>query len=109
MGAPEKMNDPKSGQKDRLLATFVMGISNLVIINVLGEYMTSLVEILQIAIVSMARLEKANISPDILLVQHLSENNPDKLQNSTIELCEAFKRAAQLADEKCLAAGTFFN
>jgi GTPase Era involved in 16S rRNA processing len=79
LGAPEKMNDPEADKKDRMLATFVMGISNLVVINVLGEYMNSLTEILQIAIVSMARLDEAEISPDILLVQHLNESNEVKL------------------------------
>ena len=37
LGAPEKMDDPDSEKKDRILATFAMGISNLTILNVLGE------------------------------------------------------------------------
>lgn len=105
LGAPEKMNDPDADKKDRMLATFVIGISNLVVINVLGEYMSSLTEILQIAIVSMARLEEAEISPDILLVQHLNESNESKLQASIHQFCEAIKSAIDLVDKKFLNAG----
>jgi hypothetical protein len=46
---------------------------------VLGEYMRDLTEILQIAIVAIARLEKAEISPDIMMVQHLTERNIEKI------------------------------
>src|SRR6266508_2312650 len=63
--ASEKVNDPESEKKDRILATFAMGVSNLTILNVLGESMRDLTEILQIAIVTMARLEEAGIAPDI--------------------------------------------
>ena len=65
LGAPEKQNDPDYEKKDRVMATFAMGVSHFTIINILGEYMNNLTEILQIAIVSMARLEKVEISPDI--------------------------------------------
>ena len=41
--------------------------------------MNELTEILQIAIVTMASLEQADISPDILIVQHLlTEMNAEK-------------------------------
>ncbi|KAG4072854.1 hypothetical protein HA402_002597 [Bradysia odoriphaga] len=76
LGAPEMMNDPYNTKKDRKLATFAMGISGLTIINVLGEYMTDLTDILQIAIIAMARLEISGMSPDIMVVQHyLTERN----------------------------------
>jgi hypothetical protein len=39
LGAPEKVDDPESEKKDRILATFAMGVSNLTILNVLGESM----------------------------------------------------------------------
>jgi hypothetical protein len=72
LGAPEKTNDADCEKKDRLMATFAIGVSDLTLINVLGEYMRDLTEILQISILAMARLEKAQISPDIMLVQHLT-------------------------------------
>ncbi|CAG8736753.1 13642_t:CDS:1, partial [Cetraspora pellucida] len=95
LGAPEKINEKDALQKDRLLATFVMGISNLTLINVLGEYMNDLIEILQIAIVAMARLEKAKIAPDIFMVQHLTERNTAKTSSGQIQLCEALQKALQ--------------
>jgi len=71
------------------------------IINVLGEYMKELTEILQIAVVTMTRLEKADIAPDILLVQHLhTEKNSDKLSQSEEQLCEAIRNAIDLAEKK---------
>ncbi|CAG8448381.1 15534_t:CDS:2 [Acaulospora morrowiae] len=78
LGAPEKMNDKYATQKDRRLSTYVMGISNLTFINHMGESMNELTEILQIAIVAMARLEENNIAPDIFMIQHLTESNTGK-------------------------------
>ena len=39
LSSPEKLNDPKANQKDRLMATYAMGISNLTLVNILGEGM----------------------------------------------------------------------
>ncbi|CAG8479801.1 12163_t:CDS:2 [Cetraspora pellucida] len=105
LGAPEKINEKDASQKDRLLATFVMGISNLSLINVLGEYMNDLTEILQIAIVAMARLEKAKIAPDIFMVQHLTERNAAKTSSGQIEFCEALQNALKFADKKFVDVG----
>ncbi|CAG8746196.1 564_t:CDS:2, partial [Gigaspora margarita] len=105
LGAPEKINEKDALQKDRLLATFVMGISNLSLINVLGEYMNDLTEILQIAIVAMARLEKAKIAPDIFMVQHLTERNAAKTSSGQIKFCEALQNALKFADKKYVDVG----
>jgi len=106
LGSPEKMGDVEGEKKDRLLATFAMGISNLAIINVLGEYMKELTEILQIAVVTMTRLEKAEIAPDILMVQHLlSEKNSEKLSQSEETFCEAIRKAIDLAEKKDVEVG----
>ena len=106
LGSPEKMGDVEGEKKDRLLATFAMGISNLAIINVLGEYMRELTEILQIAIVTMTRLEKADIAPDILMVQHLlTEKNSEKLSQSEEQFCEAIRNAIDLAEKKDVQVG----
>ncbi|KAF0554714.1 interferon-induced very large GTPase 1-like [Gigaspora margarita] len=102
LGAPEKINEKDALQKDRLLATFVMGISNLSLINVLGEYMNDLTEILQIAIVAMARLEKAKIAPDIFMIQHLTERNATKTSSGQINFCEALQNALKFADKNML-------
>jgi len=106
LGSPEKMGDVEGEKKDRLLATFAMGISNLAIINVLGEYMRELTEILQIAVVTMTRLEKADIAPDVLMIQHLlTEKNAEKLSQSEETFCEAIRNAIDLAEKKDMQVG----
>ncbi|RIB12685.1 hypothetical protein C2G38_2199988 [Gigaspora rosea] len=100
LGAPENMDEIESEKKDRMLATFAMGISNLTIINVLGESMNELTEILQIAIVTMARLEKVGMSPDIIMVQHVSENNIAKLSEPEQKFRNALQRALKIVKEK---------
>ncbi|CAG8536656.1 22870_t:CDS:2 [Cetraspora pellucida] len=72
LGAPEKMGDLESEKKDRMLATFVMRISNLTIINIVEE---STREILQIVTGIIMNLD---ISPDILMVQHVTKKNSIK-------------------------------
>ncbi|CAG8531608.1 10068_t:CDS:1, partial [Acaulospora morrowiae] len=105
LGAPEKMNDPDSEKKDRILATFAMGVSNLTILNVLGESMRDLTEILQIAIVTMARLEKAGIAPDILMVQHISERNASRLSEPEEKFRDALQEALKIAEEQDIEMG----
>ncbi|CAG8523643.1 18787_t:CDS:2, partial [Racocetra persica] len=105
LGAPEKMNEPESEKKDRMLATFAMGISNLTILNVLGESTRDLTEILQIAIVTMARLEEAGMAPDIRMVQHVSERNTSKFSEPEEKFREALREALTIADEKDTAVG----
>ncbi|CAG8456205.1 2512_t:CDS:2 [Cetraspora pellucida] len=100
LGAPEKMEETESEKKDRMLATFAMGISNLTIINVLGESMNELTEILQIAIVTMARLEKVGISPDIIMVQHVPEKNVAKLSEPEQKFRNALQKALKIVKEK---------
>ncbi len=105
LGAPEKQNEADAERKDRLMATFAMGVSHLTIVNVLGEYMRDLTEILQIAIVAMARLEKADISPDILMVQHLTERNTEKISSASKHFGEALEKAINISDEKDVNLG----
>ncbi|KAF0490312.1 interferon-induced very large GTPase 1-like [Gigaspora margarita] len=101
--APEKIGDPESEKKDRMLATFAMGISNLTIINILGESISELTKILQIAqiaIVTRSRLEKDGMSPDILVVQHVTEKNATKLSWLAQIFREAFQGALKIVKEK---------
>ncbi|XP_061434202.1 interferon-induced very large GTPase 1-like [Lethenteron reissneri] len=100
LGAPEKMNDDDAEKRDRMLATFAMSVSNLTIINILGEYMRELTEILQIAIVAMARLEMAKMSPDIFMVQHLTERNTSKTSSGHEQFCKALQKALEFTKEK---------
>jgi hypothetical protein len=106
LGSPERMNDSEAIKRDRRMATLAMGISNLTIINVLGESLTELSEIFQIAIIIMARLEQANIKPDILMVQHLqTEKNPEKTSFAEKQFCEALEKAVDLADKQDVRLG----
>jgi GTPase Era involved in 16S rRNA processing len=105
LGTPEKQNEADAERKDRLMATFAMSVSHLTIVNVLGEYMRDLTEILQIAIVALARLEKADISPDIIMVQHLTERNSEKLTSSIKQFGDALEKAINISDEKDVNLG----
>lgn len=79
--APEKSHLKDSKQKDRLMATFIMGVSDLVIINILGENVNEIKNILEIAIVSLTTLDVAEISPDILITQcAVTERNDQALE-----------------------------
>ena len=97
LGSPEKMNDKDAEKKDRMMATFAMGVSDLTIINVMGETMAEMTEILQIAILAMARLEMTEMSSDILLVQHLSEKNDSKMSACKDSFIKAIEFAFNLA------------
>jgi GTPase Era involved in 16S rRNA processing len=106
LGSTEKINDPEAVKKDRLLATFAMSISSMTIINVLGDTAKDLAEILQIAIVTMARLKKADISPDVTMVQHLlTEKNEEKTLKMEEEVCRAIQNAIELAEKKDVQVG----
>ncbi|KAF0488993.1 interferon-induced very large GTPase 1-like [Gigaspora margarita] len=70
--APEKTGNLESEKKDRMLANFAMQISNLTIINILGNSEEELTKILRITIKIMIILDK---SLNILIVQHVTENN----------------------------------
>ncbi|CAG8524928.1 1478_t:CDS:2 [Dentiscutata heterogama] len=78
LGASEKKGESESEKRDQMLATVATGISNLIIINILGESISELTEILQIvqtAIVTNAHLKKF---PDIRVVQHVTEKDETK-------------------------------
>ncbi|KAF0465723.1 interferon-induced very large GTPase 1-like [Gigaspora margarita] len=56
--APEKMGDPKSEKKNRILANFALQISNLTIINILGNSEEELNKILRTTIGILINLNK---------------------------------------------------
>ncbi|RIA96868.1 hypothetical protein C1645_814707 [Glomus cerebriforme] len=76
-GAPEKMDDPESEKKDRILATLQW-----------------------IAIVTMVHLQKAGMAPDILMVQHISERNVSRLSEPEEKFRAALKDALKIAEER---------
>ncbi|CAG8718135.1 40179_t:CDS:10 [Gigaspora margarita] len=76
LGAPEKIDMPELETNDRKLANFTMQLSNLTIINTLGDSKRVLTKILR-AIGTMTNL---HTFPNILIVQHVAENNKTKLE-----------------------------
>jgi hypothetical protein len=50
-------------------------------------------------------LEKADISPDILLVQHLTERNTEKISSASKHFGEALEKAINISDEKDVNLG----
>ncbi|CAG8446433.1 16012_t:CDS:2 [Dentiscutata heterogama] len=70
LGAPEKINNPELEKKDRELANFTMQISDLTIINILGDSKRELTKI--------SRTINLRMFPNILIVQQIAENNVTK-------------------------------
>nr|XP_027775725.1 interferon-induced very large GTPase 1-like [Marmota flaviventris] len=64
--APELSN--KSQNWDNELATFVIGIGNLTLINIFGENPSEMQDILQIAVQAFLRMKKVKIFPSCLFV-----------------------------------------
>ncbi|KAM5248501.1 interferon-induced very large GTPase 1-like [Ctenodactylus gundi] len=64
--APELNN--KSQNWDNELATFVIGIGNLTLINIFGENPSEMQDILQIAVQAFLRMKQVRISPSCLFV-----------------------------------------
>ncbi len=60
--------------QDNELATFVVGLGNLTLINILGENPSELQDILQIVVQAFMRMKKVNLSPSCMFVhQNISE------------------------------------
>lgn len=64
--APELSN--KSQNHDNELATFVIGLGNLTVINIFGENPSEMQDILQIAVQAFLRMKQVKISPSCLFV-----------------------------------------
>ena len=65
--APELMSDD-SYLHDNEIATFAIGLADLTIINILGEYSTEMQDILQITIYALIRMRKASVKPKCIFV-----------------------------------------
>ncbi len=60
--------------QDNEMATFVVGLGNLTLINIFGESPSELQEILQIVVQAFMRMKKVNLSPSCMFVhQNVSE------------------------------------
>jgi hypothetical protein len=87
-GAPENIIDESADLNERNLATFVLGISHLVIVNVMGESMKEMKDILEISMTTLCRVKNIPIIPDVLLVQQQLAERMPKEEDSPLFLTE---------------------
>ncbi|XP_074392445.1 interferon-induced very large GTPase 1-like [Zonotrichia albicollis] len=63
-----EMDKKQSLNHDKELATFVIGVGNLTVINIFGENPSEMQDVLQIAVQAFLRMKKVNLSPSCLFV-----------------------------------------
>uniref|UniRef100_F6QJ81 Interferon-induced very large GTPase 1-like n=1 Tax=Monodelphis domestica TaxID=13616 RepID=F6QJ81_MONDO len=95
--APELMN--KSQNRDNELATFVIGLGNLTLINIFGENPSEMQDVLQIAVQAFLRMKQVNISPSCLFVHQNVGEILAKDQNM-----EGRRRLQERLDEMAVTA-----
>ncbi|XP_043851266.1 interferon-induced very large GTPase 1-like [Dromiciops gliroides] len=95
--APELSS--KSQNRDNELATFVIGLANLTLINIFGENPSEMQDILQIAVQAFLRMKQVNISPSCLFVHQNVGEITAKDQN-----VEGRRRLQQRLDEMAAMA-----
>ncbi|XP_036603603.1 interferon-induced very large GTPase 1-like [Trichosurus vulpecula] len=89
----------KSQNRDNELATFVIGLGNLTLINIFGENPSEMQDILQIAVQAFLRMKQVNISPNCLFVHQNVGEITAKDQNM-----EGRRRLQQRLDEMAATA-----
>ncbi|XP_008827491.1 interferon-induced very large GTPase 1-like [Nannospalax galili] len=98
--APELNN--KSQNWDNELATFVIGLGNLTLINIFGENPSEMQDILQIAVQAFLRMKQVKLSPSCLFVhQNVGEvTAKDQTMEGRWRLLEKLDKMAALAAEQ---------
>ncbi|XP_037378693.1 interferon-induced very large GTPase 1-like [Talpa occidentalis] len=95
--APELNN--KSQNRDNELATFVIGLANLTLINIFGENPSEMQDILQIVVQAFLRMKQVKISPSCLFVhQNVGEVTAED------QTMEGRRRLEQRLDEMAATA-----
>ncbi|KAM9036265.1 interferon-induced very large GTPase 1-like [Sarcophilus harrisii] len=89
----------KSQNRDNELATFVIGLGNLTLINIFGENPSEMQDILQIALQAFLRMKQVNIFPSCLFVHQNVGEITAKDQNM-----EGRRRLQQRLDEMAATA-----
>ncbi|XP_030051402.1 interferon-induced very large GTPase 1-like [Microcaecilia unicolor] len=96
---------------DNELATFVIGIGNMTLINIFGENPSEMQDILQIAVQAFLRMKQVNLSPSCLFVHQnvgeitAKEKNMEGRRRLQEKLDEMTKTAAEqeLCDVTCFS------
>ncbi|KAB0351252.1 hypothetical protein FD754_016109 [Muntiacus muntjak] len=98
--APELSNT--SQNHDNELATFVIGLGNLTLINIMGENPSEMQDILQIVVQAFLRMKQVKISPSCLFVhQNVGEvTAKDETMEGRSRLEERLNKMAALAAEE---------
>ncbi|XP_043760240.1 interferon-induced very large GTPase 1-like [Cervus elaphus] len=98
--APELSN--KSQNHDNELATFVIGLGNLTLINIMGENPSEMQDILQIVVQAFLRMKQVKISPSCLFVhQNVGEvTAKDKIMDGRRRLEQRLDQMAAIAAEE---------
>ncbi|KAM7061821.1 interferon-induced very large GTPase 1-like isoform 2-T5 [Acridotheres tristis] len=76
-----EMVNKQSLNHDNELATFVIGLGNLTVINIFGENPSEMQDVLQIAVQAFLRMKKVNLSPSCLFVHQNVGEATAKEQN----------------------------
>ncbi|XP_047130372.1 interferon-induced very large GTPase 1 [Hydra vulgaris] len=91
LGAPEYYG---SNMHDNEIATFVLGISNLTIINVMGELPTNVENFLQISTCALMRMNMVDIHPSCIFVhQNCGSSSKDKNCDSRVAFLQMMDEA----------------
>ncbi|KAM4787368.1 interferon-induced very large GTPase 1-like isoform 1-T2 [Cyanocitta cristata] len=76
-----EMANKHSLNHDNELATFVIGVGNMTVINIFGENPSEMQDVLQIAVQAFLRMKKVNLSPSCLFVHQNVGEATAKEQN----------------------------
>uniref|UniRef100_A0A8D2MQW3 VLIG-type G domain-containing protein n=1 Tax=Zonotrichia albicollis TaxID=44394 RepID=A0A8D2MQW3_ZONAL len=82
-----KMANKQSLNHDNKLATFVIGVGNMTVINIFGENPSEMQDVLQIAVQAFLRMKKVNLSPSCLFVHQNVGEATAKEQNMEGRRC----------------------
>ncbi|XP_032842443.2 up-regulator of cell proliferation [Tyto alba] len=94
-----EMVNKQSLNHDNELATFVIGIGNMTLINIFGENPSEMQDVLQIAVQAFLRMKQVNLSPSCLFVHQNVGEITAKEQNM-----EGQRRLQEKLDEMTLTA-----
>ncbi|KAM6432904.1 interferon-induced very large GTPase 1-like [Rhynochetos jubatus] len=94
-----EMANKQSLNHDNELATFVIGIGNMTLINIFGENPSEMQDVLQIAVQAFLRMKQVNLSPSCLFVHQNVGEITAKEQNM-----EGQRRLQEKLDEMTMTA-----
>ncbi|XP_059323283.1 interferon-induced very large GTPase 1-like [Ammospiza nelsoni] len=94
-----EMANKHSLNHDNELATFVIGVGNLTVINIFGENPSEMQDVLQIAVQAFLRMKQVNLSPSCLFVHQNVGEATAKEQNM-----EGRRRLQEKLDEMTVVA-----